>query len=225
MKAINILTAVLILFSFTACESDSSSAPDSNISDISAENEIIKQTIDDLPLGDLDDEEIAGLILMREEEKLARDVYLYLYDKHGMKIFTNISKSEATHMYTLKVILDKYGIEDPIKSDVPGVFTDAHLADLYTQLTTLGSESLLNAMIVGVTIEDLDIKDLMDLTEQTEQQDILLAYDNLTRGSRNHLRSFYSQLLRNNGSYSAQFISQDLFDDIVNSPKETGGSW
>ena len=39
-----------------------------------------------------------GLILMREEEKLARDVYLHSFDLYGVQIFSNISNAEQTHM-------------------------------------------------------------------------------------------------------------------------------
>ena len=103
------------------------------------------------------------------------------------------------------------------------MFSDAHLADLYTQLTTSGAASLLDALKVGATIEDLEIKDLMDLSEETDAEDILFVYDNLTRGSRNHIRAFYGQVTANGGSYEAQFISPELLKDIVDSPRERGG--
>ena len=102
------------------------------------------------------------------------------------------------------------------------MFTDQHLADLYTQLTTAGEKSLLDAVIVGATIEDLDIKDLMELSEDVDAEDILMVYRNLTKGSRNHMRAFHAQIQRNSGSYTPQFISQDLFDSIVSSPRERG---
>lgn len=38
--------------------------------------------------------EIEGLLFMREEEKLAHDVYLALYAKWGLPIFQNIAQSE-----------------------------------------------------------------------------------------------------------------------------------
>jgi hypothetical protein len=42
---------------------------------------------------DLSDAEKASLTLMREEEKLARDVYVYVYDIWGTPIFSNIATS------------------------------------------------------------------------------------------------------------------------------------
>ena len=38
------------------------------------------------------------ILYMREEEKLARDVYLTLYELWGAEIFANISESEQQHM-------------------------------------------------------------------------------------------------------------------------------
>ena len=42
----------------------------------------------------LPDSETVTLKFMREEEKLARDVYLYLFDVWGQWIFENIAASE-----------------------------------------------------------------------------------------------------------------------------------
>ncbi|MCB2203517.1 DUF2202 domain-containing protein [bacterium] len=182
----------------------------------------MQEEIASMAVSEISDEVKDGLILMREEEKLARDVYLHFYDMYKLNIFSNIARSEARHMSAVKTLLDRYGIEDPITSDERGIFQDSHLADLYTQLTTQGDASLLDALLVGATIEDLDIKDLMDLSAETQAEDILLVYGNLTRGSRNHMRAFYGQITANGGSYAAQFISADLLQDIISSPRERG---
>ena len=58
----------------------------------------------------LSDVEKDHLLLMREEEKLARDVYQALNAKWNHRTFSNISKSEQQHMDSLKVLLDRYGI-------------------------------------------------------------------------------------------------------------------
>ncbi|MCK5455485.1 MAG: DUF2202 domain-containing protein, partial [Melioribacteraceae bacterium] len=160
-----------------------------------------------------------------EEEKLARDVYLHFYEKYGMRIFSNIASAESTHMAALKVLLDKYDLEDPIKNDQIGVFENEKLAGLYTQLTEAGDVSLVEALKIGLTIEDLDIYDLMEFTEDVESEDIILAYENLTKGSRNHLRAYYRLTTRFGGTYEAQFITQELFDTILDSPHERGRGW
>jgi len=178
--------------------------------------------IEEIPKSQLDNNEIIGLVLMREEEKLARDVYTTLGEKWGIKIFTNIAQSEQTHMDTIKFLLNRYEIEDPVKDDSVGVFTSQEMSELYNNLVEKGNGSLLGALIVGATIEDLDIKDLNKLSAETDNDDIIIAYDNLNRGSRNHLRAYIRQINRNGGDYVPQYISQLEFDNIISSKQERG---
>jgi len=178
--------------------------------------------IDSYPIEELSEEEISGLLLMREEEKLARDVYLTLYDIWGQNIFSNIARSEETHTNAIKLLLDKYSITDPMTIDDRGVFENQELQDLYKSLVSTGSESLVAALTVGATVEDLDIKDLNELLDQTDNLDITAVYNNLNKGSRNHLRSFMRQLDRNGGVYIPQFISVEEFDLILSADMEAG---
>ncbi len=177
-----------------------------------------------LPLQELSSGEKAGLLQMREEEKLARDVYLALYEKWQLPIFTNIARSEQQHMDAVAALLKRYAIPDPISGEQTplGIFADKHLQQLYDDLVENGSRSLLAALDVGATIEDLDIKDLHELLEQTDNQDITLVYQNLAKGSRNHLRSFTGQLAQQNASYTAKYLSQEQVDQIISSPQERG---
>lgn len=178
--------------------------------------------IDNYPVEELSQEEINGLLLMREEEKLARDVYLELYDVFGQQIFSNIARSEDTHTNAVKSLLNKYDIEDPMSNDERGVFENQDLQNLYDQLVEQGSVSLLDALKVGATIEDLDIKDLQELNEVADNQDITTVYNNLEKGSRNHLRSFTKLIGRNGGSYDPQYISDEYYNTIISGEMETG---
>lgn len=137
-------------------------------------------------------DEVAGLKFMREEEKLAHDVYVALYAKWGAQVFLNISKSEATHTASIKTLLDRYAIADPAKGKQPGEFTDPKLAGLYRQLLAKGSTSPAAAMKVGQAIEELDIKDLDERIAHTHDPDSKQVYTQLRRGSENHLRAFIS---------------------------------
>jgi hypothetical protein len=177
-----------------------------------------------LPNEPPDAQETADLVHLREEEKLARDVYRAMDDLWGLRIFGNIANSEQTHMDAVLSLLEKYGIPDPSqgKYKAPGVFRDPELQDLYGQLVDQGSASLIDALIVGATIEDMDIYDILVFIERADNEDILTVYQNLMKGSRNHLRSFYGQLQANGVDYAPQFIDLALFDEIVSSPKETG---
>ena len=147
----------------------------------------------------LSSSEVEGLIFMREEEKLAHDVYVTLYAQWGLPIFQNIANSEATHTAVIKALLDRYGIEDPAAENEVGEFTNPDLQKLYDQLVAQGSISLTDALKVGVTIEETDIQDLQTRLAQTSNADIQLVYSNLLRGSENHLRAFSSTLQRQTG--------------------------
>ena len=83
-----------------------------------------------LPSETISTEEREDLLYMREEEKLARDVYTTLYEKWNMQIFANIAQSEQTHTEAVRDLLDKYSIADPVTDDAIGVFQNETLADL-----------------------------------------------------------------------------------------------
>ncbi len=189
-----------------------------------AESDFIKgeQLIGDIEISNLSEGEKAGLIQMREEEKLAHDVYVTLYEKWGQNIFNNISQSEQTHTDTIKVLLEKYNLTDPVTSDKVGMFTAPEMQKLYNDLTAKGNVSLVEALTVGAIIEDLDISDLNKLLATTDNEDIKIAYQNLNKGSRNHMRAFIRNLERNGGAYSPQYISQTEYNKIIGGEQERG---
>ena len=153
--------------------------------------------IDSVDPDALNEAEISGLLLMREEEKLARDVYLYLYDIWNHRVFSNIAGSEQAHMDQVALLLEAYEIADPVVTDPEyGVFTSPLLAGLYDDLTTQGEVSLAEALAVGKAIEVLDIDDLESLIAETDEEAILMVYENLLKGSLNHLSAFERQLDR-----------------------------
>jgi hypothetical protein len=144
--------------------------------------------------GQLTQAEIDGLLFMREEEKLARDSYLTLYNKWHLPIFSKIANSELMHMTRVKDLLDRYGLPDPAAGKAVGEFTNPVLQQLYDDLMAQGSLSSTEALKVGVTIEEVDIKDLKDNIAATNKTDILQVYNNLLNASYNHLSAFNNQL-------------------------------
>jgi hypothetical protein len=139
--------------------------------------------------------EADSLNFMREEEKLARDVYLVMFTYWSSKTFTNIAESEQTHMDAIKTLLDKYGLLDPADPEI-GVFNDTELQQLYDALVVKGETSKLDALMVGALIEEVDI--------------------DLKSGSENHLRAFVFQIrLLSGEDYEAQYLPQDAVDAIL----------
>lgn len=169
--------------------------------------------------------ETATLLYVREEEKLARDVYLALYSHWGQKVFQTIATtSEQTHMDAIKTQLDLYDLNDPVMSDTGGTFTDLSLGTLYTQLTQQGLTSLTEGLKVGAFIEEYDIQDLQAAINEAQQGSqpatVIQTYTNLMCGSRNHLRAFVRQLEMNGVVYTAQLLSQADVNLIVDSANE-----
>ncbi len=156
---------------------------------------ILSGTIADVPIpncvitGTVTDTEVAGLLFMREEEKMARDVYAYLYEKYKLPVFRNITKSENVHMSAVFRLITAFNIADN-SSNNPGEFTDAHINELYQQLIKTGNISVVEALKVGVLIEQTDIADLKKELESIENNSIKTVYTNLLAGSNAHLKAF-----------------------------------
>jgi len=138
--------------------------------------------------------EAETLTFMREEEKMAHDVYLVMYEKWGAAIFANILASEQRHMDTMLKMLTKYGLPDPTAEMGTGEFANEDLQELYNELVARGSVSLNEAFQVGVDIENTDIIDLQNALAGTTRRDLRTAYTNLLEGSYNHLQAFEKAL-------------------------------
>jgi hypothetical protein len=126
------------------------------------------------------------------------------------------------HTSAVKALLDKYAIPDPAANHEPGLFSNPDLQALYNTLLQSGSASLMEALIVGATIEDLDIVDLKNLLVTVDNQDITFVFNNLMRGSRNHLRAFYGNIVFLGGTYTPQYLTPEEFNAIVTGAHETG---
>lgn len=175
------------------------------------------------PSGELNEAEIASIIFMREEEKLARDVYIVLFEQWNLPVFQNIANSEQSHTDALLTLITRYGLQDPVNDNGIGIFVNQDLQALYDQLISQGSESLTSALQVGGAIEEIDILDLQESMGTTDNADVLMVYENLLKGSRNHLRAFVSTLVRQSGeTYQPVYLSQGDYDAIVSAGIESG---
>lgn len=150
---------------------------------------------------------------MLEEEKLARDVYIYLYNLWGINQFDNIKNSEVNHINSIATILEDYNINYNILPE--GQFSNEHLQTLYNQLISEGEISNSNALHVGATIEDLDIVDLAEYINATSNTRLIKTYEKLQCGSQNHLRSFVSAIEDNGESYTPQFLTETEYNSIL----------
>ena len=173
--------------------------------------------------GELTEVEIESLVFMREEEKLARDVYLTLYDLWGLPIFQNIAESELSHTNAVKTQLDNFGIADPAVDSPTGVFVNDQLQSLYDELIGLGEQSIGDALKVGAAIEEIDILDLEEYLEVLQHPELRRVFENLLWGSENHLRAFTSTLTQQTGEiYEPQYMDSDSYDAVVSDSNRGG---
>ena len=172
--------------------------------------------------GVLSPEEAACIQYMREEEKLAHDVYVVLYAKWGLQNFQNISQSEQNHMDAVKTLVDRYGLQDPASKKI-GVFTNPTLQALYYELIARGEQSPAEALKVGGAIEEIDIIDLRGYLSQTDESNIQQVYNNILNGSYNHLNAFVSTLSARFGeTYQPQYLDAEAYQAIIGAGNQKG---
>lgn len=135
----------------------------------------------------------ANILFIKQEEKLARDVYRVLGEQWGHSTFINIAVSEQRHMDAVDRLIARYQLTDATLPE-GGQFTYPELQALYDELVALGSESLAGALAVGVLIEETDIADLEVAIQATRERPIRNVFSNLRDGSFNHLAAFTQAL-------------------------------
>jgi hypothetical protein len=167
--------------------------------------------------GPLSSTERTSILYMREEEKLARDVYDSLFKIWNMNPFSNIRRSEQVHMDRMKTLLVGYRLEDPVikTSDRSGFFINQELRQFYNESVTSGSQSFINALKVGAKIEEQDIADLEKGISNTKRQDIISTYQYLKMASENHLRAFYRRMRMSGVQYEPVILQKQVFEKIV----------
>lgn len=164
----------------------------------------------------LDDGEKQDMLFMREEEKMARDVYWALHEKWGEATFAMIAKAEQNHMNRMGEMLSLYGIEDPVGDRDPGDFSNTGIKGTYDTLVADGTSSLENAILVGAWIEERDISDLDEAIDGTSESRLIRVYESFKRASGNHLRRFVSLYEASYGPYEPRILSDLEYEEIVN---------
>jgi hypothetical protein len=172
----------------------------------------------------LSESEKSGILLMREEEKMARDVYQTLNEKWDQMPFVHISESEIRHMAEMKLLIDKYKLQDPVEktADKRGEYENQMLKSLYEELTASGKTSLEAAFRAGAKVEEVDIRDLKEAMARTSNEEIKSTYTYLVRASENHLRAFVRNLKRLGVDYTPVVMDKKEFEAIINNEKGKG---
>ena len=175
-----------------------------------------------------------SLAYMGNEERLAYDVYMNLYNFHEtnnsmeIKQFKNIAeKSEMKHVGIVQSLVQRYNLGEDDLTDVAkgvadnnvtfenmpsGEYDIEAIQTLYNTLYDLGIQSQENALKVGCMVEVTDIEDLdkyIELAEESNATDVLEAFDVLRDGSYSHYWSF-DKGLKNIGITNGCYFEGDL---------------
>ncbi|MEL0455163.1 DUF2202 domain-containing protein [Flavobacteriaceae bacterium SZ-1-7] len=212
----SVITAIILALSFSflyACNEEDS------INELNENS--INELNDNLNAQELNDSDKEALLFMLEEEKLARDTYVFLDNLWSINQFANIKNSEQSHMDAVESLLVQYGIDYKILP--AGQFTDKTLQDFYDQFISDGSKSAADALQIGATIEDLDIVDLQEYIDATSNTSLIAVFENLKCGSTNHLRAFLKGIENLGDTYTPQFLSVDVYNSIINATNQKCG--
>lgn len=131
------------------------------------------------------------LTYLREEERLARDLYLAFADKYGDDTaFARVAKAEQRHYDAVGRMLERYGLTDPSEGLAAGEYAGDGLVATYQRLLAQGQKSLNDAYEAGIAFEEADVQDLTEAIERTSEADAKRVFEHLQRGSEQHLAAF-----------------------------------
>jgi hypothetical protein len=156
------------------------------------------------------------LSYMGNEERLAHDVYLELYNYHvtagngEIKQLTNIAtRSETTHIQTVQSLINKYDLNTSSFSNIDmtelgykntsvddmtmGIYDIQKIQDLHDALIIKGEQSVQDALEVGCMVEVTDIDDLLtdiQTAKDSNASDVVTAFEFLRDGSYSHYWAF-----------------------------------
>ena len=207
--------------------------------------------LDDYPVSaNLSQELKDALAHMGNEERLAHDLYMNLYnyykDNMGLEIkqFYNIAtNSETKHVSTVQSLVKRYDLNVSDFTNVDanivesnnmsadnmpsGVYDIPAIQELYDTLYSMGVESQEDALKVGCMVEVTDINDLdeyIELAQESNASDIVAAFESLRDASYRHYWAF-DKGLKNIGVVNGCYYEGDplLTNKEGIYPKEENG--
>ena len=153
------------------------------------------------------DAALADLLLVHEQQKLGRDVYLNLYQQWQLPEFARMARSGEAQLEATRPLLRAQLLEDPAAREAVGEFGNAGLQAFYLDLTTTAAESATSALYVAALMEEVRLQDSARAIRAAGPGALGEAYARLMCGSRNHLRALARQLDQRAGAaYAAQVL-------------------
>jgi len=169
---------------------------------------------------DLTADEIEFVYAVREDEKVARDLYTLFFEKYSLKVFSTIAKSESNHMRAVEILLDYYEIDFPIPGAY-GVFEDSARQTIYDSLVIKGSTALEGFRVMAQMEEECVISYRNVLADITNSN-IKIVIENLGKASENHFKAAIRQVTALGGTYSPKYMTQEEYNAIIAKGFEQG---
>lgn len=159
----------------------------------------------------------ATLAVMREQQKLSRDVYCVLHDKWDLRVFEEIAGAEQNHMEAVKALLEQYDVDDPVgqSGDERGRFVYRPLQRIYDSLVVSGTASLEGALRAGAFLEEMDILDLQKAVQATGVEDLRVVYKYMWMAAGRHLLAFARQLKKLGVTYEPVLLGRQEYDRLI----------
>lgn len=127
---------------------------------------------------------------LRQEEKLAHDLYVLADSLYGAQQFGNIAQAEVHHGQAINSLLAGYSMADPNAGQAEGVFTDPQIQKTYNELAARIRQSQDEAAQVGILAEKTDIADLKKTIDSSPPAAVKSTLSHLVTASERHLQAF-----------------------------------
>lgn len=169
---------------------------------------------------DLTADEIEFVYAVREDEKVARDLYTAFFEKYSLKTFSNISRSEANHMRAVEILLEYYEIDFPAAGEY-GVFEDSARQAIYDSLLAKGNTAL-EGFRVMAQLEEENIVSYRNVLSDITNPNIKIVIENLGKASENHFKAAIRQITALGGTYAPKLMNQEEYKAMIAKGFEQG---
>ena len=162
---------------------------------------------------DLTADEIEFIYAVREDEKVARDLYFSFFGTFGLKPFENIGKAEDNHIKATEKLFDYYEIDYPALSE-NGKFENAIRQKLYDSLLLKGTPEL-EAFKVMALLEETNIAEYGEVLKTIVNPNIKIVIENLAKASVNHFKAAIRQITALGGTYAPSLMTQEQYRAVI----------
>ncbi len=161
--------------------------------------------------------EAGDLQLLREEEKLARDLFRDWSDRS--ELFGAVAHSKQLHFEIVGALLQRHQVTDRTLGG-EGLYVFPQLQTLHQELLARGGSTELEALAAGAELHERDLVGLEEAAGRSQLEDVRASLAEIQRGARNHLRGCVEELALQGVDYAPRLLSPEAFAAIINSPRE-----